>query len=155
MRLVDYRHPEAGFSLPLPDGWERAEDTPGVALVAVEPERDGRFRSNVVVTIEQLPPGTTLQAWEEGGDALLPRMLDRYLRLDDDRVGLGEHQARRTLAHHTTAEGHAVTMQQWTLVAGACGYTLTASTRTLDFDQVADLFTALAEGFRPNPEYSP
>jgi hypothetical protein len=48
IRLTTYRHPTAGFSLPLPRGWERVEDAEGVALIAVEPERPPWFRVNVV-----------------------------------------------------------------------------------------------------------
>jgi DcrB len=155
MTLMNYRHPSAGFSLPLPEAWERIDDTPGVPLVAVQPDRDGWFRASVVVTIEKLTPGATLAESMTSGDELLERALQRYVRIDDEPVEMDGRPARRVLAHHTTEEGHAVTMEQWTLVENGCGYTLTASAGTLDYDQVADLFTTMAEGFLPDPGYRP
>lgn len=152
MRLVEYTDPAAGFGVRLPEGWERADDTPGVALVTVEPDQGARFRSNVVVTTEQLPRDTTLEAWGQGSDELLDQVLHRYLRLDDEPVEIGGLPARRTLAHHTSEDGFAVTMEQWMLVTGGRGYTLTASVGTLDYNQTAEVFSAVAGSFRPGPE---
>jgi hypothetical protein len=155
MTLMDYRHPAAGFSLPLPEAWERVDDAPGVALVAVQPDRDGWFRANVVVTIEKLTPEATLAERMTAADEVLEGVLHRYVQIDAEAVEVDGRPARRVLAHHTTEEGHAVTMEQWTLVENGCGYTLTASAATLDYDGMADLFTMMAEGFRPDPGYRP
>ena len=82
MRLVPYRHPTAGFSLPLPRDWERAEDTEGIALIAVEPERPPWFRANLVVTIERLEAGLDLSSWTAAGRELLEQTLERPLLVD-------------------------------------------------------------------------
>jgi hypothetical protein len=155
MTLMEYRHPAAGFTLPLPEGWERVDDTPGVALVAVQPERGGWFRANVVVTIEQLAAGTTFAEWTEAADEPVREALHRYMRIDDEMFEVDRRAVRRTLAHHTTEDNHAVTMEQWALAENGCGYTLTASAGTLGYDQVADLFATIAASFRPDPGYAP
>jgi hypothetical protein len=155
VRLINYTHPAARFSLPIPEGWEPVEDAPGVALAVVEPERDGWFRSSFVVTIEKLAPQMTSAEWTAAADELIQDALDRYVRIDVELVQVGERQTRRVLAHHTTGEGHAVTMEQWALVDNGCGYTLTASAGTLDYGRMADLFAVMAEGFRPDPRYGP
>jgi hypothetical protein len=154
LRLASYRHPTAGFTIPLPSAWERAEDTEGAALTAIEPERYPWFRANLVVTIELLPAGMDLSGWTEAGHGLLQQTLERPLLLDLDQAELGGRPAQRTLMHHT-ADAGAVTMEQWTLTEATLGYTLTASVGTLEYDDLADLFATMAAGFRPDPGFTP
>jgi hypothetical protein len=154
LRLAAYRHPAAGFTIPLPSGWERVEDTEGVALIAVEPERSPWFRANLVVTIERLPAGMDLAGWAEAGLDHLRRTLRDLLLLDLEHTEVGGRPAHRTLAHHATEAG-AVTMEQWTLLGRALGYTLAASVGTLEYDDLADLFATVAAGFRPDPAFPP
>jgi hypothetical protein len=154
IRLATYRHPTAGFRMSLPTAWERVEDTEGVALIAVEPERYPWFRVNLVVTIEQLPVGMDLTSWVEAGLGQLERTLQRWLLLDLEQTELSGRPAHRTLAHHTTDAG-AVTMEQWTLTEATLGYTVTASVGTLEYDDLADLFATVAAGFRPDPGFTP
>jgi hypothetical protein len=149
VRLATYRHPGAGFTLPLPDAWARVEDAGGVALIAVEPERYPWFRANLVVTIERLPADMDLSRWVEAGLGQLQRTLKRWLLLDLEPTEIGGRPARRTLGQHTTETG-AVTMEQWTLTEATLGYTVTASVGTLEYDDLADLFATMAAGFRPD-----
>jgi hypothetical protein len=148
-----YQHPTIGFTIALPAGWELIDDVPGVALIAMEPARDGWFRSNVVVTVEHLAPGTELEQWAVAADGLLERALHRYLWLDDELVEIDGHRTRRTLSHHTMPENQAVTMEQWALVEGCSGYTLTASAGTIAYDVLADVFQEVAARFRADPGY--
>jgi hypothetical protein len=154
IRLTTYRHPTAGFTIPLPSTWERAENAEGVALVAVEPERLPWFRANVVVTIEQLPADMGLADWADTGLVQLDRILQGFLLLDVEGTEVGGRPARRTLAHHTTDTG-AITMEQWILTEATLGYTVTASVGTLEYDDLADLFTTVAAGLRPDPGFTP
>jgi hypothetical protein len=154
MRLVTYRHPTAGFSLPLPQGWEQVEDAEGIALIAIEPERPPWFRANLVVTIERVGAEMDVSSWTEAGQELLEQTLQRPLMLDVEQVEIGGRPARRVLVHHATETG-AVTMEQWALTEGALGYTITASVGTLEYDDLADLFATAAAGFRPNPGFAP
>ena len=153
MHLVTYRHPTAGFSLPLPRGWERVEDAEGVALIAVEPARPPWFRANLVVTIERLGD-MDLPRWTEAGLGLLEQSLERPLLLDLEEIEIGGRPARRALVHHATETG-AVTMEQWALTEGSLGYTVTASVATLEYDDLADLFATMVAGFRPDPGFTP
>jgi hypothetical protein len=85
---------------------------------------------------------------------LLEQALERPLLVDLEETEIGGRPARRALVHHTTETG-AVTMEQWTLMEGALGYTLTASAGTLEYDDLADLFATVAAGFRPDPGFTP
>jgi hypothetical protein len=154
MRLNSYRHPTAGFTVPLPIAWERVEDTEGVALIARELERFPWFRANLVVTVEQLPGDMDLARWVEAGLGQLERALQRWLLLDLEQTEIGGRPAHRTLGHHLTEMG-AVTMEQWTLVEAALGYTLTTSVGTLEYVELADLFATMATGFHPDPSFRP
>lgn len=150
MSLVTYRHGSAGFTLPLPANWERTEDERGIALIAAEPEREPWFRTNVVVTIEHLAEGLDLAGWQDTAGAQLARSLADYLLLDLEDTELGGRPAVRRLAHHATEVG-AVTCEQWTLVEGRLGYSLTASVGTLEYADRADLFGQMAQQFQPDP----
>jgi hypothetical protein len=154
MQLTPYRHPTAGFTMPLPTAWQWAENTEGVALIVTEPERFPWFRTNLVVTIEQLPVGMSLAGWVEAGLGQLERALQRWLLLDLEQTEIGGRPAHRTLGHHLTEMG-AVTMEQWTLAEAALGYTLTASVGTLEYVELADLFATVAAGFHPDPGFRP
>jgi hypothetical protein len=149
-RVVAYRHPVAGFTLPLPVEWERAEDPrPDIALIAIEPEHAGPFRANVVVTVERLPDGLDADAWQAGADELLGQALHGYLLLDRERLELDGRAVIRRLAHHAREETGAITMEQWATVHDGMGFTLTASAGTLEYDALADTFAGMAEGFHP------
>lgn len=147
--IVTYRHPVAGFTLPLPEEWERLEGpSPGVALVAVEPE-GGRFRVNVVVTVEELTDGLDLDGWQASADDHLPTTMHAYLLLDRERTRLNGRDVIRRLAHHALPETGSITMEQWALVAKGRGLTLTASSSTLDYDTMAEVFAEIAGEFEP------
>jgi hypothetical protein len=149
-RVVAYRHPVEGFALPLPAVWERAEDPrPDVSLIAIEPDHPGPFRANVVVTVERIPDGMDVDAWQAGADELLGGALHGYLLLDRERLHLNGRAVIRRLAHHAREETGAITMEQWTTVRDGRGYTLTASAGTLEYDALADAFAGIAQGFQP------
>jgi hypothetical protein len=148
-RLWDYRHPAAGFALPLPSEWHRVEDPrPGVLLVAVEPERGPWFRANAVVTVERLDPPTSLAAWQDEAVRLLPQVMADLILLDVEDTQLGGRPARRTLIHHATGDAGAVTAELWATVDRGNGYTLTTSVGSLEYDDLADMFAAMAQGLR-------
>lgn len=148
--LLTHRHPQAGFSISLPASWERVEDPKeGVALVAVEPDREEGFRANVVVTCEELPTGVDLDAWQGSAEELLARTLDDFLLVDRERLELDGRAVLRRLAHHAMEGTQAVTLEQWAMVHESMGYTLSASIGTLAYDSLADLFAEMGRTFRP------
>ena len=150
MGIIEYRHPTAGFALPVPEDWELVEDAqPGVPLIAVEPEHVGGFRANLVVTVERLPAGLDLETWQASADGQLPSLLAGYLLLDKERVEVNGNAALRRLAHHVRADTGSVTMEQWAMVVGETGITLTASCDTLEYGTLATAFAGVAEAFRP------
>lgn len=150
MGVVAYRHPTAGFALPLPAEWERVEDPePGVALIAIEPERARGFRANLVVTVERLPAGLDVEGWQASAEDLLAGSLRGYLLLDRERLELDGRAVVRRLAHHARPDTVSITMEQWTVVDDGRGFTLTASAGTLEYDGLAEVFGGIAEGFRP------
>lgn len=148
MSTRTYRHPELGFSLPLFADWEATEDVPGCALVAVEPERGPHFRANVVVTVEEAGAAGDLEEWVDRQVEGLRRSLVRPWLLDRETTEVGGRPAVRVLAHHYVSE-HAVTLEQWTLLAGDHSLVLTASCDTLEYDEFAVLSHGIAERFRP------
>ena len=147
--IVAYRHEAAGYALPLPEDCARLErPAPGVSLVALEPEQQGaRFRANLVVTVEELADGLDLEGWQASTEEHLPDALNDYLLLDRERMALNGRDAIRRLAHHARPETGSITMEQWAIVVGRNGVTLTASSGTLDHDTLAEMFAGIAAEF--------
>ncbi|CAM3093870.1 hypothetical protein [Stackebrandtia soli] len=151
MSLEEYRHPVAGFTLPLPSGWECIEDPQyGVPVIAVEPVDTVGFRANVVVTSEALPPGCDLGVWQANVDELLPQELPHYSLIDREFIDGGDRRFFRRLAHYVGDDTGSVTMEQWAVIASGTGFTLTASVATFAYDSLADMFADMALRFRPD-----
>lgn len=154
-----FTHPTAGFTIPLPREWETVTDIDGVALIAVEPSRGDRwFRANLVLTIEELARGADLADWQRQAVGLMRQGLPEFHLIDLAETTLAGYPARRTLFHHRAESGSvaaAVATEQWTLVVGGLGYTITTSMAALEYDELADVFAGLVADFRPDPRFTP
>jgi hypothetical protein len=147
--LESYRHPSAGFELPLPPDWERSENVHGCALIAVEPPRDDpHFRANVVVTVERLDGDAELESWAERSLAALRDSLDRLRVIDLDSADVGGLPARRALTHYLHDRFGGVNLEQWSLVHGELGYVVSCSTAALEYDDLWALMNGVAEGLK-------
>jgi hypothetical protein len=146
MKPVQYGHPQLGFTIAFPPGSEIDEHVPGTAVVAYDAGVDEGFRTNIVVTVDD--GADDVEAFTDAGLDALPSALRAFQLLDRTSTTLGGAAATRTLSHHD-AQGWAVTLEQWRVVDGGRGYTLTASAATLDYDAVADALATAAESFRP------
>jgi hypothetical protein len=146
----DYRHPELGFTIALPPGSEVRQDAaPGLALVALDPEQRGPFRANLVVTVEELSGRfDDVGAYTDASIADQERALDAYRLIDRTTATLRGGEGTRTLGHHD-ADGMAVAVDQWRVLDGERGYTITASCWALEYDALADAFAEAAESFAP------
>lgn len=143
-----WAHPDGRFALAVPDGWEVADEPyPGVPLLLLAPADDG-FRMNVLLTEDRLDPGTTLRDWQLGTDLLLARTLNDYLLIDLEHVELGGHPGVRRLAAYVAEGGHAVTTEQWAVLAGRSGWTLTATVATMAYPSAREILAEIAAGVR-------
>lgn len=144
-----HHHASAGFSLPLPESWQVVEDPQqGVPLVALEPDRDGIFRCNAVVTLDEVPKGLDLTGWQAGAETMMRQAMQDFLLLDEDQLEIGGQPALYRLIHHLLPEQGPVTMAQWMLLRASSGHTLTCSVGTMEYETRADLFVEIAQGFR-------
>lgn len=145
---TEYRHRRLELGIAVPDGWELAEDTLGTALIAVEPDLDPpRFRPNLVVTVDELVPGVTVQQWHAQGLELLCQQLTSFWAIDLETTEVGGRPVCRTLSHHTTESG-AITMEQWLRFDAQHCYTLTGSVGTLEYPGYFELFRSIAASLR-------
>ena len=141
------------FAAPLvPAGWDKvARPRPGTLWTAVEPvdlEQPGRFRSNLVLTRDDLG-GLTFRDWQVASDQVLPRMLQDFVLVDLERLDLDGRPGGRRLAHHVDQAARALTMEQWFVADGDLGWTLTATVETLSYDALADALAEVAASWRP------
>jgi hypothetical protein len=143
---MSYRHPELGFTIAFPPGSEIDGDVPGTAVVAYDAGVENGFRTNLVVTVDD--GAEDVETFTDAGLEAMGSALKAFQLLDRESTTLGDAPATRTLAHHDH-QGWAVTLEQWRVVDGGRGYTVTASAATLDYDAVADALAEAAESFRP------
>lgn len=139
----------------VPDGWDSANDPyPGVALLLRAPDLESGFRANAVFTVDNLEPGMTLRDWQGGTDMRLPGALTNFHLLDLELLEVAGAPGVRRLAHHTAPGGQSVTMEQWAVVVGTAGYTLTASAPTLAYLSYGDVFADLAASWAIETEFT-
>jgi len=145
--LEVHRHSVMGFEIPIPAGWEVTERVQGTALVAVEPPREEpHLRASVVVTVEVIGD---VSAWEERSVAALADSFNRLRIIDDERVTIDGHDARRVLSHYVHGQFGGVCLDQWMLATGGAGFVVSCTSAALEYDDLWDLTTTVAEGLRP------
>ena len=141
-----------GVALTLPPGWEAVRDPqPGVRLIALEPPDLAGFRTNLVVTVEDVGD-LSFEDWQLGCDELLPRTLQDYLLLDLERLDDGQGPGVRRLAQHSAAGTRWVTLEQWVALVGSTGVTLSATVETARYDAAADELATIAASLDVQPE---
>lgn len=147
--LEVHRHGGDAFELPLPTGWEWYENVEGCALVSREPIRDDEhLRATVVVTVERLTEGESLDAWAHRSVGALGEALHRHLLIDLGEVEIGGREGRRVLSHYVNREYGGVCVEQWLVPAGEFGYAVSCTTPALEYDDLFELMHAIAEGLR-------
>src|SRR5690606_38641755 len=90
-----------------------------------------------------------LETWQAEATAMLPGLHEDCLLLDQEVVDLPAGPALRRLVHHAGSEGRAVTLEQWTLLSGGHGTTLSFSVASADYDGLADTIAGLVAAFEP------
>lgn len=155
-RLVVYYHRGEGFAMPVPRSWvlrENPQDT--IAVVVAAPDEEDGFRTNLVVSVDRLEPGQTLDDWQQYAEEAAPGLLADYVLLDTELQDNGGHTVFRRLAHHVNPDGIPLTMEQWATVRGNRGYTLTATEMTMRLPNSAGLFATVAKGFGTDEDGPP
>src|SRR5918995_6079666 len=121
--LEVHRHGGDAFELPLPTGWEWYENVEGCALVSREPMRDDEhLRATVVVTVERLEGGESLDAWARRSVDALAEALHRHLVIDLGEVEVGGREGRRVLSHYVNRVYGGVCVEQWLGAPGGVCY---------------------------------
>ena len=147
--LEVHRHGGGGFELPLPVGGEWYENVEGCALVSREPMRDDEhLRATVVVTVERLEGGESLDAWARRSVDALAEALHRHLVIDLGEVEVGGREGRRVLSHYVNRVYGGVCVEQWLVPAGEFGYAVSCTTAALEYDDLFELMHAIGEGLR-------
>lgn len=150
--LTSHYHRREAFWLRLPPDWQVREDLDETTpLVGIEPSddhrHDGAFRANVVVTAGDVPDGLSFDDWLHLNDVANAQKLADYFLLDAEIYQQHGRAMHRRMAHHTVENQTAVTIQQWSTMRGRRGYTLTASSQTLNLQNMAALFNVIANEF--------
>ena len=148
--------PRPPFGRPeAPAGWDTLRQPPPTTVwTSVEPldlDDPTRFRANLVLTCDDTTD-MTFRDWQVATDEVLPHVLDDYLLVDLERLELDGRPGGRRLAHHVDDAGRALTMEQWFVLDGDRGWTLTGTCETWSYDELAEAFAATAQTWHPVSE---
>jgi hypothetical protein len=132
-----------GFAVPLPEGWQDR-----TVLTLVEPAPGAEGSASIVVTRDQLPPGTSPDAYAGMHEAVLRAEAgSRLERLECDQVSVAGRPA--TVRSYRWALGEEVLRQRiWCIAADGVGLCITASAPEARFEQLAPAFATAVDGFR-------
>lgn len=141
----------AGFAVAVPEAWDVMADVDATTvLVAIEPDHPGSraaaFRANLVVTVDQVGE-LTFEAWQRGTDQILGASLDGWVLLDLERLEVDGQPAVRRLGTYLAPDGPPVTLEQWAVLRGSTGCTLSVTVATSAWDSLADHVAALGATF--------
>lgn len=129
---------DGSVSVLVPDAWETVHrPADGVELVVVEPEQEGLFRANLVLTVTEV--AMSLGDWQVGTESYLAAHLADYVPLDAERLDVGGHPGLRRLATYATDDNRSVTVEQRATLVDGLGVTLTATTSTLAWSAQGEL----------------
>lgn len=143
------RHSLDQQDIEVPSGWTAEHLVDRDTLVLLSPLGPGdEFRANVVLTVTDTA-GWSFADWQRSTEAELPMVLADYLLLDQQKLEIAGRPAGRRLAHHTTPEGVAVTMEQWFVLIEGKGYTLTFTASDLDYPENLELLEETVASWRP------
>lgn len=147
--LDTYTDAAAGFSLPVPRGWEYVEHpATEVRFVAVEPLAEQGFRTSLVVTVDELPEGLSIADWQDGVDRLLPSMMDGWQLIDRSAGEAADgSSAILRLGHHVLEQTAAVTLRQVAVLQGSTGVTLSISVWTPAYSDSYAVLRQIEDGF--------
>ena len=141
----------AGFALAVPEAWDVLTDVDATTvLVAIEPDHPGSraasFRANLVVTVDQVGD-LAFDAWQRGTDQILDASLDGWVLLDLERLEVDGHPAVRRLGTYLAPDGPPVTLEQWAVLRGPTGYTLSVTVATSAWASLANQVAAVGATF--------
>ena len=150
---VQYTHPQLGFSLSYPKNWAPTQGVTGIAFMTVGPNPAGvaDLRLSVNVTMEQLPPNTTVEEYDAQNESGMGLLFQGYRRLRVDRTKIGSVPA--LLRYYTWKRNDGIELYQMQLVAvvGNRGYVVTGTTASTSkrlMDE-AKLLVSILLTFRP------
>ena len=128
-----------------PEGWEvTAAPQVDLPLVAAGPVGARPFRPSLVLSVDRLAPGVGLGRWQQAVEPLLPRQLDHYLLIDAQPAVVAGRPGARRLATHRSPDGDSLMAEQWLVVAGGFGLTLTGTAATPLYPEVRPVLFAAA-----------
>jgi hypothetical protein len=104
---TQYRHPQLGFKIRYPAGWETLSGSSSTAWIGLGPPAESaqRFRLNVVVVTVRTRAGATIEEGHADLQRALARPGESSEILRTDQANLGEHPALLTYVQRRTAQG--------------------------------------------------
>jgi hypothetical protein len=146
MDWVPYEDEDSGFRLEYPNEWIVHEGVPGAALVIVAPEREGGFRPNFNVVVQEMEPTPDLESLTTTHLSNQARWLTDHQLIDVESVELAGVPATRTLSHHRQGI-YSLTVEQWLAIGDGGIVVLSATSETLTYSQLADDFAHMVRSF--------
>jgi hypothetical protein len=137
-----------GFSISVPDTWDRAEDVKGVSVIFKQPMTDASDTTseNVIVAAETLPADITLERYVKPTMVGLSK-LKEFKTVSSTGVKLGKNDARRIVYQHNAREMN-LKVLLYIIVSGGRGYLLTCISSLEQYASHEKVFEDICKTFK-------
>jgi hypothetical protein len=150
---TQFRHPQLGFRVSYPAGWETLAGSNSTAWIGLGPQAQSaqRFRLNVIVVTVRTGAGATIEDAQGQLERALVRPGETTRVLRTDRAALGEHPALLTYVQRRTASGLELYQMILITIHYQRGYAIVGSTVSTSTDIAAEtrLLQRVLLTFRP------
>ena len=143
-------HSEAGgFSLVIPEDWEKQEKVMGCALIALSPlEGQGdQFRENVTVVVEELPRKLSLDDYVGLSRQNLEKLMTDFEVEEEADVEIGGIAAKQLVYAHRMGQINPKVLQ-YVLVEGKKGLALTCTATPESYDKYLEQFQTIVKSLQ-------
>jgi hypothetical protein len=143
-------HSEAGgFSLVIPEDWEKQENVMGCALTALSPlEGQGdQFRENVNVVVEELPRKLSLDDYVGLSRQNQEKLMTDFNVEKEADAKIGEIAAKQLVYTHRMGQINAKLLQ-YVLVEGKKGFAVTCTATPESYDKYVEQFQTIVNSLK-------
>ena len=148
-RPGEYHNRKDGFSIIPPEGWEYAEGALGCNVAFQRPPEQpgGESHENIVVFVEPVPSGSTLEDYATISDARTAELVNVVGTIDRSDATVGGLPAKRYVYSHRM-EDRIPRVVQYLLVHNDRGFVISAKAPANTFDTYFEEFEKVIATFQ-------
>lgn len=144
-----YYNKDEGFSIKLPNEWEKKEGFMGTTIVTWSPQESSadQFRENVNVAVEELPKALSLEEYFQLSLANLSKLMTDFQEHEKGQLSIDNNDAKWLIYSHRMGTVK-LKVLVYMLVKGRRGYAIVCSAAPEQFLKYRDKFEEIVQSFK-------